>query len=92
VNEERLLGQLEALAHRLDIEIRYESLEGRGPLASGGLCRLRGRQLILVNENLSTREKVRTIVNSLRGFDLRDIYVKPALRDLLESQLSEAHR
>lgn len=89
VDDVRLLSQLEALAHRLGVEIRYESLEGEGPLAGGGLCRLREKMFIIVNERFSAKEKVRTLAHSLKRFDLSNIYVKPALRDLLENQSGE---
>jgi hypothetical protein len=58
-------------------------------LAAGGFCRLRGKQLIILDERFSTEKKVHMLVKSLQRFDLRDVYVKPAVRDLLENQSRE---
>jgi hypothetical protein len=84
LDDAALLGHLEALAHTLGIQIRYETLEGETPFQSGGLCRVREKQFIIVNAVATTGEKVHTLARALGRFDLSQIYLKPALRDLLE--------
>ena len=84
MDEKVVLGHLEALAHTLGIQIRYEVIESETPFHSGGLCRIRGKQVIIVNTKASVGEKVKTLTRALRRFDLGHIYLKPALRDLLE--------
>ena len=79
-----MLEHLEALAHSLRIPIRYERMEGETTFPSGGLCRIKGNPVIIVNMRAATGEKVRTIAHALRRFDLSRIYMKPALRDFLE--------
>lgn len=73
------LSELERLAERLGIEVRREAM----PVA-GGLCRVRGRWVLYVNSTLSTAERVEVMVEALRGLDLSGVYVRPALRQLLE--------
>lgn len=84
MDDAAILGHLEALAHTLGIQIRYEILEGETPFQSGGLCRVREKQFIIVNAVATTGEKVHTLARALGRFDLSQIYLKPALRDLLE--------
>jgi len=84
VDEITILGQLEALAQGLGIEVRYESMEGEAILSPGGLCRIKGRQVIIVNERVPVGDKVGTLVKAFRRFDLSRIYLRPVLRDLLE--------
>jgi hypothetical protein len=84
LDDAAILGHLEALAHTLGIQIRYEILEGETPFQSGGLCRVREKQFIIVNVVATTGEKVHTLARALGRFDLSQIYLKPALRDLLE--------
>ena len=84
MDETAILDHLEALAHTLGVEIRYERLEGETGSASGGLCRIRGKQVIIVNSEVRTGLKVRTLAKALRRFDLSREYLRPALRDLLE--------
>jgi len=88
LDETATLGHLEALTHNLGIEIRYESMEGDNPLSSGGMCRIRDKQVIIINQKAATADKVRTLVKALRCFDLTQIYLKPVLRDLLEDEVA----
>ncbi len=84
MDETVVLGHLEALAHTLGIQIRYEVIESETAFPSGGLCRIRDKQVIIVNTKATVGEKVQTLTRALRRFDLSNIYLKPALRDLLE--------
>ena len=85
MDETVVLGHLEALAHTLEIQIRYEFIESETAFPSGGLCRIRGKQVIIINTKATVGEKVQTLTQALRRFDLSNIYLKPALRDLLEA-------
>lgn len=89
MDEKTLLGELEALAHNLDVEIRYETFEDE-PFAAGGICRIRGKPIIMVNKSASLQEKCRTLAKALSRFDLNGLYLKPALRELLEAPQTEA--
>jgi hypothetical protein len=84
LDETVVLGHLEALAHALEIQIRYEVIESETAFPSGGLCRIRDKQVIIVNTKATVGEKVQTLTRALRRFDLSNMYLKPALRDLLE--------
>lgn len=79
-----ILDHLEALAHSLGIQVRYERLDSETAFPAGGLCRVKEKQFIIVNSEVTTAEKVRTLTRALRRFDLSALYLKPALRDLLE--------
>ncbi len=88
MDDKTVLGELEALAHQLGVEIRYEALTGE-IFSPGGMCRIRGRQVIMVNKHGSVREKTTILTRALRRFDLSGIYLKPALRELLEKPRAE---
>ncbi len=84
MDETAILSHLEALAQGLEIKVRYENLESETSFPSGGLCRLGNQQVIFVNERAPVREKIQTLAKALMRFDLNRVYIKPALRDLLE--------
>lgn len=84
-----ILSHLEALAESMDIQIRYERLESETSFSTGGLCRIRDKQVIIVNESASLSEKARTLARALKRFDLSRMYIKPALRDFLETAVQE---
>ncbi|MDQ1335988.1 MAG: hypothetical protein QG552_2938 [Thermodesulfobacteriota bacterium] len=79
-----VLGYLEAVAEQLGVEIRYEPMEGETVLSPGGMCRIRGKTVIIVNAKAPLEDQVRTLVKALRRLDLSQIYLRPGIRDLLE--------
>ncbi len=81
-----LLALLEQTAGRLDITIRYEPILGatNQSHSPGGLCRLKDRNLLIVDASLNAGQKCAVIADNLRRFDLGDIFVPPLVRHLLE--------
>ena len=77
----RLLRELEDLAADLAVDVRFEDLE-----SAGGLCRYGGRTCLLVNRRLSVLERVDLISTELASLPLEDIFIRPRLRELLESR------
>lgn len=80
------LDQLEALAYSLGVEIRYEKLPQDDVTISGGLYRLKGKNVIVLDSRAKAKDRIRTLVQALKPFDLTDVYVRPALRELLEKE------
>ena len=77
-----LSAALEAVAARLGIPVRYETIDrtlspGR---SSGGLCRLRGQAMILLDASLGPRERVGVLAHALASFDLDGVYLPPLVR------------
>jgi hypothetical protein len=85
LDERSILGHLEELAHRLGIELRYEPIQGETSFPGGGYCRIGGKQVIILQKGARLKDQVNIMVRALKRFDLSRIYVRPALRDLLES-------
>ncbi len=83
MDENTLLRQLEELAQSLHIEVRYESFKGEGAFSTGGLCKLKGEYLLIINSKASVSEKAEAIAGALKGFDLGQVYLKPGLREFL---------
>ena len=79
-----VLSQLEGLAEQLGIQIRYEKITEEELTGAGGLCRLKGECFIIVNSRATTKDKILALVRALKNFDLDDVYIRPALRELLE--------
>jgi len=77
------LSQLEGLADKLGISIRYEKIEDE-LTGKGGLCRIEGNYILIINSKATVKEKIQIMIEALRQFDLGDIYVRPALREMLE--------
>lgn len=78
MREALLLQELEALAERLGVAVRYGSLEG-----SGGLCRYGGATHLILNQSLSVPERIEAFLSALRQLDLDAVFVVPKIRELI---------
>ncbi len=78
--EIRILSELEELLHKLDIELKYE----RGNF-KGGLCRIEEKQYFYLSKILSLEQKVNLIAGQLKSMNLENVYLKPKIRELLDT-------
>jgi len=84
VDDEVLLSYLEELAERLEISVRDENINIEEWTSAGGLCRVEGEYILILNSKVTVKEKNEVLIKALQQFDLTDIYVKPVIRELLE--------
>ena len=84
MDDQAALSQLEGLAQALGVSVRYERITDDDPTNMGGLCRLKGECVIIVNSRATLADKIQTLAKALKNFDLHDVYIRPAIRELLE--------
>ena len=84
MDEDTLLSQLEELARALEIEVRYEPLKREGSFFPGGLCRIRGEYVLILNSMATTEDKIQTLAKAVNRFDLGRIYLRPGIREFLD--------
>ena len=84
MKKELLLSQLEELAVKLGIAIRYENVTTEESSGSGGLCRLKEEYVLIIHSQTAVEEKIRILLEALKPFPFGDVYVKPVIRELLE--------
>jgi hypothetical protein len=84
MHDEVILSYLEELAEKLEILVRDENINIEESSSSGGLCRVEGKHVIILNSKATVKEKIQVMIAALHQFDLTDIYVKPVIRELLE--------
>lgn len=84
--EEALLGHLKELAEKLGIKVRREGLNAEEATAGGGLCRLKGEYLLIVDASAPAADQIRLMVRAIKQFPLGDVYIRPAVRELLEGE------
>ena len=80
--------ELERVAMRLGVEVREERLEpvleGRDH-GRGGMCVVRGRRVVLVDQRAPLRDRVATLAIALGRFDLESFRLSPDVRDAIDS-------
>jgi hypothetical protein len=85
LDQKTILGQLEELARSLEIRVRYEPIRGEGPFYAGGLCRIKGENVLIINSKATMRDKIQELVKAVKQFDLSQVYMRPALREFLST-------
>jgi hypothetical protein len=76
-----ILDHLEKLAKALSIEFRYE----KGDF-TGGLCRINDTQILIVNSKLTEEEKIKIFTQALCQLDLNNVYMLPAIREIIQEE------
>jgi hypothetical protein len=91
MNPEQLHGELEHLLTQLGIEIRQDTPE-EALTSRGGLCKVNGKAVLIVNHALNLNEKNNMLIQSLQTLDTERIYIKPYVRELIEGEMTPAER
>ena len=76
-----LLQELEALARDLEVDLRYDEIEGRG-----GLCHYGGKAHLIISRDLALPERIHLLCRALSRFQLADRFIRPRLRELIEAE------
>lgn len=79
MSDAELLTELETVMQELGIELRLENGE-----FNGGLCRIGGRPVFLLNRKLPPARRLQILCHHLSRLDLSTVYLLPAVRDRLE--------
>lgn len=87
--DQKLLEQLEELAGKLDLKVRYEQIKKESRFYPGGLCRVKDEEIIIINSKAPLEDKINTFIEALGNFDLSSIFMHPALRDLFKTESEE---
>ena len=61
-----ILSQLEALVLRLGITLRYEPLKIDGSIHSGGFCRIKGQDFVIIHKKATPREKIYILIEAVK--------------------------
>ena len=84
MDDETLFNELAELAGKLGITIRYGNIGIEDSRHRGGLCRVEGKYVLIMHSRLTRRERIRVMTETLRGFEMGDLYLKPVIRELLD--------
>ena len=85
MEEKQLLEELEKVATRFAITVRYEDGD-----FIGGLCRLKNENIIIINKKLTTEKRISLLAKELSTLDLDTIYILPKIRDYIFTIASES--
>ena len=78
------LQDLKSVAEKLAIEIEIVNLNNQEFQMQSGYCKMNGKDLILLDKNISLQEQSEILLQTLKNFDLEDIYVASWIREFIE--------
>lgn len=85
--DEALCEELKELATRVGVQVREERLLREvGYHVRSGACRVRGRDVIIIDRTLPAADRVDVLLAGLAGHDFETHYLSPALRALVEQR------
>ena len=87
-NIESRIQDLKEAAGKLSIKIEVANLNDQEFAIQSGYCKLNGEDLIILDKNLPDEEHVLVILNTLKKFNLDDIYVADWIREKIDTDKS----
>ena len=81
---ENKIEDLKSVTGKLAIEIEITDLNDQEFQIQSGYCKMNGKDLILLDKNLSLQEQAEVILKTLKNFDLENIYVASWIREHFE--------
>ena len=78
------LQDLKSVAEKLAIDIEIVNLNNQEFQMQSGYCKMNGKDLILLDKNISLQEQSEILLQTLKNFDLEDIYVASWIREFIE--------
>ena len=81
---ESKIEDLKNVTGKLAIAIEITDLNDQEFQIQSGYCKMNGKDLILLDKNLSLQEQAEVILKTLKNFDLENIYVASWIREHLE--------
>ena len=81
---DQLYQELIDLAERMQITVSEQNLKTVGIKVRSGLCTVRGQKLFIMDKHKSLRKKIKILAAQLALISHEDIYIVPAVRELLE--------
>jgi hypothetical protein len=82
----QLYKSLCELAEKLGIEVTEQNLQKTGVRAKSGFCKVKGNNLFIMDKNISVQKKIRILAEFLGKMPHENIYIMPAVRDILGTQ------
>jgi len=80
-----IFQEFEQLAEALDIKIIHEKGNFRG-----GYCLLEKEGIIVVNKLNPIEQRIRALANAFSRLDISKIYIKPAIRSIIDSDIKHS--
>jgi NADH:ubiquinone oxidoreductase subunit F (NADH-binding) len=83
---DQLYQELKDLAERMQTSVLEQNLKTSGLKVRSGLCTVKGQKLFIMDKHKSVHKKIKILAAQLARIPHEDMYIIPAVRELLEKQ------
>ncbi|MCE2504057.1 MAG: hypothetical protein J4G05_08375 [Chlorobi bacterium] len=83
MTQQEFYDELKELAAQKEIKVRLEAGN-----FEGGLCMIDNQRVILINRRHHQTRRINVLARSLHEVGLGDIFVKPAVRDRIDDEVT----
>src|SRR5713101_1863687 len=84
MDDQPLFDELLHAAERLGVAVRMEPFETPA-IMGGGLCVVRGENLVLIDQRAPLLDRIRALVRALVELQSETVYMAPEARELIEA-------
>ena len=81
---DQLYQELKDLAERMQVTVSEQNLKTSGIKVQSGLCCVKGQNLFVMDKHKSVHKKIGILATQLATIPHEDLYIIPAVRELLE--------
>lgn len=82
---EQILAELEELAEKSGVKVRYD----KGDF-EGGYCVIKKDKVILINKRLAPPRRATLLALGMAEIGIDEMYLKPAVRDFIEDEIARS--
>ena len=82
---EQTYQDLKELAEKLGVNVSEQNLRSTGIKVKSGLCKVKGKNVLIIDKNISFQDKNEILASCLSKMPYEDIFIVPALRKHLDS-------
>ena len=80
---DRVYENLKELAEKLDITVSEENFRNAGIRIKSGFCKVKEKKFFIIDKHASIHNKIDILASFLGDMQHEDLYVVPAVRELL---------
>ena len=86
---DQVYQELIDLAERMQITVSEQNLRTAGIKVKSGLCTVKGQNLFIMDKHKSIHKKIKILATQLAALPHDDLYIIPAVRELLDKYTVE---
>ncbi|MDB5033152.1 MAG: hypothetical protein JWQ98_393 [Chlorobi bacterium] len=83
MTQQQIYDELKLIAEQLGLTVRVEIGD-----FGGDICTVHERRMILINRRHPLGKRINVMARSLHAAGLGDVFIKPALREIIEEELA----